>query len=234
MSESYDNLNVAMRLASGICTTESGPLQQMAQADPTKYVNFMDDFLTYTAASWTVTEVGAGGTQALTTGANGLLLVTTDVLDNDNVNMQLLANAYRFVSGKRTFYKARFKVSDATQTDLVFGLISTNTDVITSVVDGTFFRKDDGDTNIDFVSFKDSAGTTSTALATITSDTYLELGFYFDGTDYYIYKDGTQIGHTIDPVFCDNEDLRITFAIQAGSAGAKNMTVDYIFVAQER
>ena len=91
---------------------------------------YHNDFDTYHADEWTITttEAGSGNaSEALTSGPGGWLLVTNDDADNDLDFLQLKGEAFKYVATKNMFFKARFKVSDATQSDFVMGLGITRT-----------------------------------------------------------------------------------------------------------
>ena len=206
--------------------------------DPTKWITYFNDFTEYVAGDWTITttEAGSGAaTEALaSTSAGGLLLVTNDDADNDLDFFNLKTEAFKFVAGKKTFFKSRFKVSDATQSDFVMGLQITDTTIL-AVSDGVYFMKDDGDASLDFHVEKDSSDTTASAIATVSDDTMLVAGFYYDGKsaiEYYV--DDVKLGTSVTTNLPDDEELAVSFGIQNGAAAAKTMTVDYIFVSQER
>jgi hypothetical protein len=214
-------------------------LGELTELDPSKVHTFFNDFDTYVAGNWTVTETQAGATQALTDGDGGILLLTNSAADDDLNALQKVGESFRFASGKKLWFKSRFKVSDATQSDFVMGLQITDTTPL-AVTDGVYFRKDDGDANLDFVIVKDSTATTATAITTVVSDTYITAGFYYDGKSSISYFAGTD---TLDPTFLgksvltnlpNDEDLTVSFAIQNGEAVAKTMSVDYILVSKER
>jgi hypothetical protein len=193
----------------------------------------MEDFDYYTAGDWTVTETDAGATQALTDGDGGLLLITNTAADNDLVALQKKGESFRFASGKELFFEARFKVSDATQSDLAIGLQITDTSPL-DVSDGVFFLKADGSTSVSFLVEKNGTATT-TSVATLVSDTFITLGFNYDGGSVLQYcVNGVVTGTSAVTNLPDDEDLTVSFAIQNGEAVAKTMTVDYIFVAKER
>ena len=206
--------------------------------DPTKWITYFNDFTEYVSGDWTITttEAGSGAaTEALaSTSAGGLLLVTNDDADNDLDFFNLKTEAFKFVAGKKTFFKSRFKVSDATQSDFVMGLQITDTTIL-AVSDGVYFMKDDGDASLDFHVEKDSSDTTASAIATVSDDTMLVAGFYYDGKsaiEYYV--DDVKLGTSVTTNLPDDEELAVSFGIQNGAAAAKTMTVDYIFVSQER
>jgi poly(3-hydroxyalkanoate) synthetase len=82
---------------------------------------------------------------------------------------------------------------------------------------------------------------TSTAVTTAAaSDTFMTIGFYFDGERYVdLYKDDVKVA-TVDltatlTTYLPDTELTVTFAIMNGEVtNSRVLTVDYIFVAQER
>lgn len=202
------------------------------------YIRYWNDFTSYTSGDWTLTTVEAGAgnaTEAVGNLSGGVLVITNDDADDDSDFFQWPKETFKFVSGKRLYFGARFKVSDATQSDLVFGLQITDTTPL-AVSDGIYFRKDDGDANVDFVVVKDSTATTETAVCTLSDDTYTVLEFMYDGSnsEFRIYKDGTIIGDAVLTNVPDDEELTLSFGIQNGAAAAKVLSVDWIHVIQER
>lgn len=209
----------------------------MVQPDPTLFHQYFQDFDTYVAADWVVTETDAAATQALTAGDGGLLLVTNTAADNDLVVIQKTPAAWTFTAGKKTFFRCRFKVSNATETDLVFGLQVVDITPL-DVTDGVYFLKADGSTSVAIIARKDATtgSTTDTAIATMADDTFIELGWYYDGQSTISYDvNGTVVG-SLDgsSSFLPDTTCTVSFALQNGNAVARTMTVDYVFVAKER
>ena len=222
----------------GVSNTQTGdPLYKYGMLDLTKWHTFFNDFDTYTVADWTITTVEAGSssaTEALADADGGVLLITNDNADDDSDFLQLSAETYKFASNKKLFFKARFKVSDATQSDFVMGLQITDTTPL-AVTDGVYFQKDDGDANLDFYVTKDSTSTTAAAVSTVVDDTYLEVAFYYDGaSEVQYFVGGTKLGTSVTTNLPDDEELTVSFGVQNGAAAAKTMSVDYILVAKER
>jgi len=244
-----------VRYPFGVSTNEvTEPLGQFGLPDPTKWYVFFDDFETWVtdtsaAAKYTITTIEAGtgsATEVLGDAAFGALVVTNDDADNDSDFFQKIGENFLLASGKKTFFKARFKVSNATQSDWIMGLCVTDTTPIAAggdgVTAGIFFQKDDDDTNIDFYVQKNTTTgqLTTTAFTTAAADdTFMTLAFYFDGARYVkLYVNNVQL-KTVDltttlSTYLPNTELTVTFGMVNGSAGAKVMTVDYIFAAQER
>jgi hypothetical protein len=220
------------------------PLFQLPYLDPTKYTTYFNDFLTYHADEWTITttEAGSGAaTEALASGAGGWLLITNDDADNDLDFLQLKGEAFKYVSTKNMFFKARFKVSDATQSDFVMGLGITDTTPL-DTTDGVFFIKSDGAATMDFLIEKDNSATTNSSVATVSDDTFLTASFHYNPTGgssgggaFEVFIDDSKVAtETTLTNAPDDEELTVSFGIQNGAAAAKTMTVDYIFAAVER
>ena len=226
----------------GISTADRGTeLERLILPDPTQAHVYFNDFTTYVAGDWTITttEGGTGNaSEALTNVAGGALLITNDDADNDSDEFQLAVESFKFASGKKSWFKTRFKVSDATQSDWIIGLCITDTTAIDGVSDGVFFKKDDGDASIDFALELNGSATEASGIATQSDDTFVTLGWYFDGdttNGIKYYVDGTHKGtQTTMTNLCTDEELAVSFALQNGAAAAKTMTLDYIYAAQER
>jgi hypothetical protein len=213
---------------------EDSPFADLAMPAPTKFHTYYEDFDYYVAANWTVTETQAGATQALTDGDGGLLLITNTAADNDLVALQKVGESYRFASGKELFFEARLKVSDATESDVVIGLQITDATPL-DVSDGVFFIKADGSTSVSLLVEKNGTATTTSSVATLANDTFISLGFYYDGASSIQYfVNGVVKGTSVTTNLPDDEDMTVSIALQNGEAVAKTMTVDYVFVAKER
>jgi|TARA_R100000322_G_scaffold149581_1_gene106513 hypothetical protein len=226
----------------GITNADRGSeFEKLILPDPTQAHVYFNDFTTYVAGDWTITttEGGTGNaSEALTNVAGGALLITNDDADNDSDEFQLAVESFKFASGKKSWFKTRFKVSDATQSDWIVGLCITDTTIIDAVSDGVYFKKDDGDASIDFALELNGSATEASGIATQSDDTFVTLGWYFDGdttNGIKYYVDGTHKGtQTTMTNLCTDEELAVSFALQNGAAAAKTMTLDYIYAAQER
>jgi hypothetical protein len=209
----------------------------MGQPDPTKFHTYMEDFDRYAAAEWTITttEAGAGSaTEALANVDGGVLLVTNDDADDDADFLQKVGESFLFATNKKLFFKARFKVSDATQSDVVIGLQITDTTPL-AVSDGVYFLKADGAATVDCLVMKDSTATTESSVATLVDDTFIVLGFAYNGSDEVeVFADDVKVATMVTDNLPDDEELTISFGIQNGEAAAKTMSVDYIMAVKER
>lgn len=208
--------------------------------DPTKLHQYFDDFDTYTAGDWTITVTQAGGgsaTEALTDADGGVLLITNDDADNDAVFFNKVGESFLMEAGKRAWFKARVKLSDATQSDMVIGLQITDTTPL-DVTDGIYFLKADDAATLAIICRKNATtgSTSATGIATMADDTWITLGWYFDGKSTLAYfVDEVQLG-TLDAssTYLPDTDLTVSFGVQNGAAAAKTMSVDYILAAKER
>ena len=151
---------------SGVTNVVTGGTGEfLKQPDPIKYHVYHEDFDKYTASDWviTTTEAGSGAaTEALGDGDGGLLVVTNDDADDDSDEFQWaggsggVIESFKYEAAKGLYFKTRFKVNDATQSDFAVGLVITDTTVIDGTTDGIFFRKADGSTSMELVIEKDS------------------------------------------------------------------------------
>lgn len=213
-----------------------------AQADPATAFVLFDDFFEYVEQSsnhqgWTATKVEAGaGSAAIAVddAAGGVLKITNDAADNDSVELQWNSEGFKLATGKPLWFEARVKASDATQSDMIVGLCITDTTLVAGMTDGVYFRKDDGDANIDFCTEKNSTETNTDTGSDLVADTFVKLGFFFDGdATVYAYVDGVLAAtHTTNIV--DDEELAPSFAIQNGEAVAKIGYIDYLKIVQIR
>ena len=230
--------NVVTRFQYGVTNVGQDTLfADMVQPDPTLFHQYFNDFDTYVAGDWVVTETDSGATQALTAGDGGLLLITNTAADDDLVALQKTPAAWSFTAGKKAFFRARFKVSDATQSDLVIGLQVVDTTPL-DVTDGVYFLKADGAATVDVICRKNATtgSTKAEDIATLEDDTFITLGWYYDGDGKVYYEvNGSVLGSlNASSAFLPDTNVTVSFALQNGEADAKTMTVDYIYVAKER
>lgn len=224
------------------------------------YQYYATDFLTYAgpntageAGGWTLTETacGLGGTNRVdidNSAQFGKLLLATDDADNDLENLQMTGEPWRYVVGKQLWFFCEFEISDANDCECFLGLAITDTSLIASgPSDGLFFEKAETATALDFNAVKDTCNVEDTTIAhTLADATARIIGFYVDTNgDIHVY-DGlassgidaltevatVQAGSASIP---DDEDLAISFSIQAGAAcTTETLALDWLFVCQER
>ncbi len=203
---------------------------------------YRGDFMTFSAGDWAITTVEAGtgsASEALDDNVGGVLKITNDNADNDSDQFQKVGEAFKLAVGKPLYFEMRFKVSDATESDILMGLCITDTTLISGVSDGVYFRSDDGDANLDFVTEKDTTETAADTGLDLSDDTWIVVAFYFDGAGQITPFAGTDPGDltaytTYTTNIPDDEELTPSFSIQNGAAAGKIMYVDYIRAIQRR
>jgi hypothetical protein len=196
---------------------------------------FIDEFNTDTLqGDWTITttEAGAGSATEATGDTNlGALLITNAAGDDDLDSLQLDNEVCQLTSNKQTSYSTKFTLNEATENDLVLGLVITDTTVITNT-DGVYFFKDDGITSWYFGCTKDS--TVTSAWVDIADTSAHTFSFLCNGqASCTPYIDGVA-GTAISTNLPDNEILTPTIFLMNGEAAAKTILIDYVAVKQER
>ena len=231
-----------VRYPSGVTNVGArDPLAQFPANDPTRLITYWNDFHNYTAGDWTVTETDAASTQAVSTGANGgVLLLTHDTTTATAVNqIQNVNETFKIVVGKQMWLKARFALTAGTMANFgaLIGLAILDTSAVVGVSDGFFFRKATGASTLEFVLEKNSTETTTGTIATLTTATFVTVAAYYNGKNAVdVWVNGAKVA-TITTLtnLCDDEELSVTLAAVNATAGAANvLSVDYILVSTER
>ena len=212
--------------------------------DPTFAHRFVDDFCEDLDSSvrWdiAVVEIGAGSaTYVCANVVNGVLLMTNAAGDNDNIQVARLCECWKLVDAYPLYAEIRFKVSDATQLDMFFGLV-TGQVWFAAPNDYVVFHKDDGDANIDFSNALNGVATDNDTGIDLEDDTWIILGFHWDGDAslrYFVFRDTDRYclaTGTVTTTIVQDEELTLAFGVQNGEALAKTMQVDYVKCVQKR
>lgn len=235
--------------------------------DPTEGWVFFDDFIKKNlvlAANNTVTTLGdwscctdgtAGSTLDPQTDAREGEVNITTTTDDEDIIMSALCGMHTtgqvtFESGKKTWFEARVKVDNVTDTKI-------NTFVGFAeeglVVNGTLLTTANAIADKDYIAFTQLAadgdkwqtsyntaaggGSTLSATAgTITINTYHKLGMYCDGTTIYFYIDGVRLADTLALATAnvpDGEEMAFYFSIMAASGDTISASIDWVRIAQE-
>jgi hypothetical protein len=201
----------------------------------------MNDFLVaqdYAAADWVIntTEGGSGNaSEALAADElNGALVLTNDDADADSDSLQLTEESYKPTSGKRLWFETKCKVSDADDVEMLIGLCITDTTPL-DASNRINFRIVEGNASImcQADSTADSAVSTDSGVDA-ADNTYVTLGFYWDGKNKVEYFVNRELVATTTSGIPTAENLCVTMYIENGAAGGDTLTVDYIYVCQER
>jgi hypothetical protein len=128
---------------------------------------------------------GAGPARAVVAVADadgGVLTVTTNDADNDNVFFESQGESWKFEAGKKLWMKFRFKIEDADDSDVIFGLHTTDTNPLsTAPTQRAYFVLAEGAATVTFNVDNNTTDASSSTVATLSDDTYVTLGAYYDG-----------------------------------------------------
>lgn len=231
--------------------------------DPIQAYEMFDDFM-YPATSaisdvtaWTAVNDGTTGTPVFQDAAGGIFNVVTSAADNDYAAYKSLHQPFLFAAGKKLWFEARFKLSEATvlESSWWFGLSDTtttggfqaNTGGPLASYDGALIWKTpETSLNINFETSNAGTQATSADMAAYVSNTWTRVGFYFDGapttsviTPFYEvtgvanapWIKGTAQNITLSGL----EEMNLIFGVKAGpTAAAETLQIDYIRCTQLR
>lgn len=235
-------MGTPVRFPFGISTAKvQTPFGNLPQPSPIVTHDDWDDFARFLASDWTITRVGTTPTEALTDGNGGLLLLTTVASAASSTFLQKVGASFLPTQGKQLWFATRFKVSNATDTQLVAGLQLTDTSPL-DVTDGMYFVKSTAAVaTVDFVCRKDATtgSVSSVAVATLADDTFVDLAFYYDGKQtvniFVNGKNTVDLNLTSTPTaYLPDTVLRVSFGVQNGASTARTATYDYLFASIQR
>jgi len=221
--------------------------------DPSRHNMYWNDFYTFTAADWTVTETQAAATQLAASGLGGWFVHTNSAASADVSSIQLASPDFAFTDGKAFWCKTRYKVDDATNASVAIGAMILDASPIASAPsEGIYFTKAAAGTSMILKVGKASSYTNSSTFGTLVADTFVTVGYHCEGKQFISPVTGVA-SYNFDVFFGtdDNPNLvtRIavpvtntpvgtlmtpTIALQNGTAAARTMTVDYFGLGQSR
>jgi hypothetical protein len=160
--------------------------------EPSTAFMFFDDFMSCAAsaaplAEWTVTEDDAADTQLIDDAAGGTLTLTCKgTTDNDSCQVQHQTEMFKPAFAKKIYFEARIKSAsgDMTNSDWFIGLAASED--LTAVADnmpanGIGFHKEDAAATFSLSTSDNGTNVQSAAVGTIVDDTYIRVGFVWDG-----------------------------------------------------
>lgn len=225
----YGVTNVGKETATGM----------LGMPDPTKYHTYFNDFDVFTAGDWTVTALDGGTDSAEVTAVadadGGILTVTTNDADNDNVCLESQGESWKLESGKKAWLKCRFKIADADDSDVYIGFHTTDTNPFsTAPTQRAYFVLAEGAATVTFNVDDNSTDASSGTVATLADDTYVTLGMYYDGKGTIeLYADDVKTA-TMSSVSIPSTEMALGFGVATGTTAARTMSVDYILAVKER
>lgn len=204
---------------------------------------FFEDFHTYVADAWTVTEVGTS-LQKVLDARNGILSLISGASENDGSNLQLggsaddetIGNSFLPASGKNMWFECSIASAAWTQHELFVGLHIQDTSVAESRgSDYIGFRSTDGSAVVDVQA---AAGSVASVVASVltpsdSATTFYKLGFKVTSLDKIEFYVNDALIATITGTI-PTTAMKLTIAHTAGEAVAKTLNIDYIYMAQDR
>ena len=256
LSVQWDGTNLTSGPATGLwagCPSALDPNPMVAH-------HFFDDFNNPASATasdyhaYTSNDDAGTGTNAFQDAAGGVYNVVTAAGDNDYHAMSTVAENWLFVAGKKLWLEARVKVNEATTNESAWwvGLTDTLTtggfqaDALGPLTsyDGALIWKDEATMDLDFETSNAGTQLTTTAMATVVTNTWTRVGFYFDGTattsvvtPYFSVNDaaGLTAGTPQNITLAGLEEMHAVFGIKAGpTAAAETLSIDYLKIVQLR
>jgi len=232
------------RWPNGVCdATQDGIYANYAGMRPFRYYNWLEDFFSYTAADWVVTETDAGSTEAIVSGAGGVLAITNvSAGATDAAQIQWAGGSGAVVlpafwdSTKDFLVYAKFKVSDATNTALLVGLASADTTVVASLpTNGIYFYKASGATSL-IASVRKAGTSSSVTLGAMADDTYVEAALRFNSTlnTWSALLNNVLIGTLTTDAISPTAGVTPSIGLLNASAVAHVLSVDFMHIAVQR
>ncbi len=234
------------RYSSGVTNVASDKtMGQFLAPDPTLVYGYFNDFFSYAATDWVLTtqETGSATEALLDDETGGVFASTNGTADTDHNNFQLSkdggtndSESFKFAVGKKAWFKTRLKTSDGDKVTIHVGLHIVNTDPVAAAPsDGVFFKVTTATGDISFVCTKNSISNIAAGLGTMGDDTFVILGYYWDGVDtFYVYLNDVEVATVDSGSLPDDEYLAVSFGMENGDISADSLELDYIGAWMER
>lgn len=204
---------------------------------PFKYHGYANDFDSFAAGDWTVSETQAGATQDLVAGDGGRLALVNSAANADVNSIQLRVASFALDPTKDVLVSTRVQVDDATLAAMLVGIAIVDTSPIASAPsDGVWFGKAAGVTTLTFNVSKAST-VSSVNIGTMASATMVELTAQWNAVtaEWLVYVNNAQAGRISGSTnFPNTQNLTVTIAVANGSGVARTLTCDWIMAAAAR
>lgn len=237
------------------------PIWQNAPAffDPGYAFELYDDFMNPASTTvsdvtaWTAMNDGATGTPVFQDAAGGWFNTVTAAADNDYSGYRSVTQPFLFASGKKLWFEARFKITEATTSESTwwFGLSDTVTTggmqanaagPLASYDGALIYKTPETALTVNFESSNAATQVTQSAFATSVSGAVQRCGFYFDGaattsklTPYFFNGTSWTAGTAQDITLSGLEEMNVIWGVKAGpTAAAETLQIDWIKCLQLR
>ena len=233
------------RLTHGLSTVPaSGPTGQYPLPDPFHTGGDSLDVFTYAndytdiGSTNNTTITGTSSTFALADGLGGYGLITPGGTTTVTT-VARTASAFQFISGQKFWYVTRLKTSAVgagviTRFGLQYGTGANTTN------DALYFTKVTGAAGgVNLVSTVSTTATTlvTNVLSSTVADTFIDVGFYYNGTDILVYANDVTVARVSAPTIGSSgttlTNALLTPFFQITPTATDTMTIDYLLVAQE-
>ena len=238
-------MGAPQRYSDGV--TNIGPsktLSEMPMLDPTVAYGYFNDFFVWADADWVVTSINGPGTRVVSDAlAGGVVVITTDTADNDADWFQLSddggtddSEVFLFATGKKAWFKCRFKITEITHCDCIIGLHIIDTTPDAGLTDGVYFVTVEDSEELDFIVRKGSSDSGVAGIHTLLDATFVTVGYYWDGikTIHYFINDIETGSVGVGTSLPDDEYIPVSFGIKTGTTAAAVLHIDYIGAWMER
>lgn len=212
---------------------------------------FQNAYDVNTTNVWEEGSQGSGTGLAVQDSRGGVGKFTTAASDNDFYQYSSKYEIFKLADGKHLWFWGAFQASEATQSDIIFGLgarvNSGSIDPTHNVfdtgagnrLDFVGFRKDDGDAYLDAECRKNGTATSSTAVLTVTASTDVFVGMHVIEADRVEFFAGTSVSALDDNVATittnlpDDEELAFVFGLRNGDGNARSMSIYKAVIIQD-
>jgi hypothetical protein len=184
------------------------------------------------------TVTGTSSTFALTAGIGGQAILTPGGTTTAT-SAYKTGQFFQFVAGNRAWFTVRIQASAVAGNVSFYAGMQKGS----AVTDGIWFAKAAASTSINLVSTVNSTATTLvTGVATAVAATWVELGFYYDGTDIIVYSGSSTVAMgpvaritapTIGSTGTNLTNALIAPVFQITPTATDTLTADFVLAAQE-
>ena len=193
-------------------------------------VNLANDIATEDPVGWvtTVVQIGGGTTELSGSPTQGFIgRITNAGGENDGGSYQAPGQTFRCVSGMKWYAGLGFTASEATHSDLLFGVCVTDTALLTAVSDGVYMECLDEGTGISVVAEKGNSETQTDSLGTMSTSAQI-WEMFWDGSNISYWIDGSLVATVSSGNIPDDEALRISLAFLTGEAGVHTLDIAFL------
>lgn len=226
-----------------------GLLENLKRFNPATYHSMFDDFDSFTAANWVVTETDPAATEAVGASDGGILTLTNSAALNDLVSLQWAGGTgaalptFTGNAANDLVFACSFAVLNALNAAFLVGFAVPDTSPIASLpTSGMFIHKPAAVLYPQGYIRQASVGQfTAQADIPMADATFYEMAIVYTAIDgvctFYIGSPGGKTAsqfRVAAPPTVPTSLLMPTIALQNGTAAAQSMFIDWFFAAKAR